>query len=248
MIYKRKRALDINLIHAKELAELGLLKEYAMFLYLKSKYPNSCVYNYSQKRISEKFNLSRTAVKKYIKIFLDLKWCRMHCGNLVFNKLKNIDDNKQKILYNLEISESGKIKEILHSLRLKILHVIQGQFDTLKKLRYDLIHAQHTSVISKAKRLLKRIGVKESKLPEASDQLTISMNKFAKMFKCSIGTAHNIMTRYKKSGEVLCIAGFRKQFKRTRNPQLINAILDKIKGTYYYDGIIYKTECNKYQF
>jgi len=247
MVFKKKRELLINVVHAKELAEQGFLKEYAMFLYLKSKYRNSCIYSYSQKKLSEKFGISRSSAKKHVSLFLELGWCRMSADNLIFNKLKNIDDNKEKRLIYLEISTQGKVKEIVYNLRLKILQSLQDSFNTLKTVGRDILHASDTKSFTKAKKLLKKIGVKQSSLPTENDQLKISMLYFSKMFKCSVASAHGIITSFKNNGDVLCLGGLRTFVKATRNPLIIKAALN-YGGFYYKDGCIYKTECNQYIF
>lgn len=247
MEFKRRRELLINIVHAKELSEAGLLKEYSLFLYLKSKYRNSCFYNYSQNRLSKEFGISRASAKKHIALFLKLGWCRMSAKHLIFNKLKSIDDNKEKRLIYLKISDNGKVKEIVYNLRLKILQSLQDSFNTLKTVGRDILHPKNSRTLTKAKKLLRRIGVKQSSLPAENDQLKISINKFSKMFNCSMTSAHNIISSFKKNGDVQCIGGLRKYIMKTNNPSLIKAALSK-SGFYYRDGIIYQTSCNQYIF
>jgi len=246
-VYKQKRELLINLIHAKELAEAGLLKEYAMFLYMKSGFKNSCIYNYTQQGLSIKFNISRPAVKKHISLFLKMGWCRLHGNNLIFNKLKNIDSNKHKQRFVLEISETGKVKEIVYNLRLKILHLLQSNFNKLKKLRFDYNHAKDSRTLNAAKRLLRRIGSNLKSLPSQNEQLKISMNYFAKMFNCSIASAHGIVASFKKNGDVQCIGGLRKYIMTSSDPAIIKGALCNA-GYYYRNGNVYKSECNQYIF
>lgn len=248
MEFKRKRELEINIVHAKELAELGLLKEYAFFLYLKSKYRNSCIYNYSVNKVAQKFGLSRLAVKKHVNKLISLGWCKIENGHLHCIKLSKIDENKQKIIHVISITSSGGIRQILYTLRLKILQNVQNQFNTLKKLSFDLNHSQDIRTLKKAKTLLRRIGIQKSKLPSQEAQLQISMSKIAKMFKCSISMAHKIIESFKVAGDVLCIGGLRKFIAKTNNMKMVKTWVNWIPGSYYRNGCLYKTECNKYIF
>ena len=171
----------------------------------------------------------------------------MSADNLIFNKLKNIDGNKEKRLIYLEISTQGKVKEIVYNLRLKILQSLQDSFNTLKTVGRDILHPSDTRTLTKATKLLRRIGVKQSSLPTENDQLKISILKFSKMFNCSPSSAHGIITKMKQNRDVLCIGGLRKFVKATKNPLIIKAALN-YGGFYYKDGGIYKTECNQYIF
>lgn len=245
-VYKRKRELDINIILTADLAEKGLLKEFAFFLYFKSKYRNSCIFDYSQKSVSEKFDLSRPIVKKYVDKLLKLGWCEMHHGNLIFKKLKNIDTFYHKRIYRLRVSQRGGVKGVLRTLRLLVLKNKQISFDSLKQLKLDLSTPSNLGVLKRAKKLVKKIGVVPEKLPSQEDRLRISMRKFAKMFGCSQGMAYNIIRDFKENGDIVCIPGGNVRLKKAKCPYLVRNFLRQTKGTFYINGGIYKPQCNEY--
>ena len=99
------------------------LRQYATFLYLKSLFKKGCFYNYTHDGFAEKSGMSRSAVRKYIKIFLDKGWCRKHGKNLMFKGLKHYRKsgfNKTFILKSKTVK--GIIKEFYYII-LKIIRM-----------------------------------------------------------------------------------------------------------------------------
>jgi len=245
--YKRKKGFTVNVLLAKELAEKGQLKHLAMFIYLKNRYDNGCIYKYTQVKLAAKFGISRSAVRKHVKWFLDNGWCHIHEGNLIFNPFKKFDTSRAKFMRVYQV-DNKKVKEIVFDLRLLIFQRIQENFNELKKVRHEHILCENHHSYKKAKAFLKRIDKNVLELPTASCQLQISIRKMSKMFGCSVGSAHNIIVSYKKSQDVLCISPGREIVIRATNHNVIKSALNSVPGSYYYNGMVYANRCNQYIF
>lgn len=239
------RSLDINKINLIAIAKSGRLKDLSAFLYLKSFYSNSCVFNYTQKSLAEKSGLSLSAVRKYIKSFLNSGWCKMHGKNLLFVKLNKFDHNKKKVIVKFEIADS--IKQIFKDLQLLVLKNKQNQFNRYKQLSLDLHTPQNLNSYKAAQRTVKRKNIDVDKLPGEKDLMSISMSKIASMLGCSVGSAHNRIKELKKSNSILCVNG-RKEIIKTSNMNQVKVLLEDIPNSYYHNGYVMAVSCNKYRF
>lgn len=238
--------LRVNMTNVQSMADNGLLKHYAVFLKLKSLNRKSIIFDYTQKKLSKVSGMSISAVRKYVKFFLENNWCRLHCGHLVFNKLHSIDSNKQKLIKVLRTDRT--IKEILTDLYLLILQKKQLQFDKFKKLKRDLSLSQNVYKSKKANALLDKLGLDANNLPNANDNIKLSINGMSKLFGgCSKGKAAGIIKALKLSGSVTCIAGKRTGFLMP-NKQCAQAYLDSHKNCYYHNNTVWQVECNSYIF
>jgi len=227
------------------LGESGLIKEYAHFLYLKSLYKNGCVFNFTHLGLSKKSRLSRAAIKKHIKLFLDLGWCRIHSGNLIFNKREIFDESKQIIKTEFQIKST--VKEILYDLYLIILKNKQKQFDSLRKLRHDIDCSQNPYLKNRAEKLLKKYGLNVNKLPLANDELKVSTEKLSQLFKCSVGKCAGIIKTLKTSGLIQVFSDRNSIFK-IYNKKMMKCIISENPGCYVSGNFVVKVECNKYRF
>lgn len=81
--------MKVNVIHVLELNQAKKLKYLAVFLKMKALYSNSCIYDFRSAKC-EKLNLSRPTLRKYVNCFIQLGWCRVHEGNLIFNKIETV--------------------------------------------------------------------------------------------------------------------------------------------------------------
>lgn len=232
--------------NVQSMAENGHLKHYAVFLKLKGLSRKSCIFSYTQEKLAATSGMSRSAIRKYVKFFLSNNWCRIHSGNLIFNKLCSFDENKQKLIIPVNVNKP--IKEILSNLYLLILKKKQIQFDKFKKLKRDLYLSQDTFASKKAEWLVEKLGVEVDNLPNANDKLKLSVTGMSKLFgNCSKGKAAGIIKQLKLSGAVKCITGKRTVIKMP-NKQCIEAYMEANPNTYTYKGFVWKVECNSYVF
>lgn len=237
--------LNINITQVVDFGKCGLIKEYAHFLYLKSLYKNSCVYNYTHLGLSKKSRLSRAAVKKHVSLFLELGWCRIHSGNLIFNKRDSFDENKQRVKEKFKIRST--VKEILYDLYLVILKNKQKQFDSLKKLRHDIDCSQNPYLKTRAEKLLRKYGLNVQKLPSANAQLKISTENISKLFKCSVGKCAAIIKKLKVEGLIEVISERASHYK-TYSKKMMKGIVAEMPNSYISGNFVVKVECNKYRF
>lgn len=235
------KTLDINIVNLSSIAEANRLKEFASFLYLKSLYSNSCVFNYTQVGLSKKSGLPLSNIKKCVKSFLSSGWCRVHKGNLVFNKIKSFDHNKKKIIASVEITNP---KQILKDLQKLILNNLQDKFNRLVRLKADLLNS-YPKISRSAQRKVERLGLDPSKLPGENDMLSVSMNKIGKLFGCSVGSAASVIKELKTNGSILCVT----ERKLVEVHSLgVKPIMQEMPNTYYHNGNLFIVSCNKYIF
>jgi len=233
--------LDINVINLSTIAEANRLKEFATFLYLKSLYSNSCIFNYTQVGLAKKSQLPISRIKKSVKSFLDSGWCRIHKGNLIFNKIKTFDHHKKKIIKSIEITNP---KQILKSLQKLILENLQNKFNRLAKLNADLLNS-YPKTRRAAERKVEKLGLDAHKLPGENDMLSISMNKISKLLGCSVGSAANVIKSFKTDGSIFCVTE-RKIVKTFA--QGVKSYMQMNPNSYYHNGNLFVVSCNKYNF
>lgn len=238
-------SLDINKINLIAITNSGRLKDFAAFLYLKSIYSNSCVFNYTQKSLADKSNMSIASVRKYIKSFLNSGWCKIHGKNLVFVKLNKFDHHKKKMLFKFSVANN--IKQIVKDLQLVILRNKQSQFNRYKQLGLDLYTPPNLQSYKTALKTVKRRGIDVKKLPGEKDLMTISMSKIASLLGCSVGSAYNRIKELKKSNSIFCVNG-RKEIIKTSNMIQVKVLLEDIPNSYYHNGYVIAVSCNKYKF
>jgi len=235
------KTLDVNIMNLKSIAEADRLKEFSMFLYLKSLYSNSCVFNYTQIGLAKKSGIPLSSVKRNVKSFLASGWCRIHRGNLIFNKIKSFDHHKKKIIESIEITNP---KQILKDLRKLILNNLQDRFNRLAKLKADLLNS-YPKTRRAAERKVAKLGLDANKLPGENDMLSVSMNKISKLFGCSVGSAAAEIKSLKENGQIFCVTE-RKIISSCRLGA--KAFMGSVPNSYYHNGNLFVVSCNKYIF
>jgi len=237
--------VEVNVLNIKSMSDKGLLRELAVFMFIKSQFKNSCVYDYTQQSLSDKTGISRSAVRKYVKFFLDNNWCRIHKGNLVFTGLKNFDDNKKKIITDLKIRIG--IKELIVDFQLLLLKHKQAQFNRMSDYRRDLNNPSNVSQYKAALKAVKKYGYDKDKLPDANARLQISIKKLSEWLNCSVGKASMIIKKLQKRG-LISVIRCKQTIMKTMCPNTIKALLSVHKGSYYRNGYVTKVCCNFYSF
>lgn len=237
--------LSLNKIQLQDMIAAGLLKEYVVFLKIKAKYKNSCFYAYTQKRLSLKTGIPLSCIRKCVKVFLDRGWCRMHCGNLIFNPLKTFDDNNFRLITSIDLGKP--IKNILNDLYLILLREKQSKFDNLKKLGRELHKPSSLKSYKKAVKTLRKIKKSKKELPKGSDQLQIPVKNISKMFNCSIGKAHKILTDLCLSGRISVYPGIMKMIMYTQDKIKLKAATS-VENVFAIGACVYYKPCNQYNF
>lgn len=235
----------------QEMIESGTEKELAVFLHLKSKFINSCIYNYTQQSLADKTGFSRSFIKKYISFFLKEKWAFMHGDNLMLVKVSKIDrSNKKKIL--IDIDTSGTYKDILERLQYEYLKHKAAQAEWYSKLCRDLKQMSLNEAKAKEKKISKKVPYlkirhKASYGESGNDKFRVSFSMLAKWFKCSVGKAHSIIKK-------LCRTGFIDYTVRYLTVKAKNAkeakqrLINDPKSFYTNRGYVCRVACNEYVF
>jgi hypothetical protein len=239
--------LSINKIQVQDIISAGLLKEYVVFLKIKAKYPNSCFYAYTQKRLSAKTGIPLNCIRKCVKVFLERGWCRMHCNNLIFNPLKTFDEHKQRLITSINLGKP--IKDILSDLYLIVLRLKQEQFDKLKKLGCELHKPCSHWSYKRALRTLRKIKAKKSALPKGSDHLSISIKNISLMLNVSMGKCHKILTDLYKKGRITVYPGEIRRIMYTTDKIKLNAVASSgVYGLFIIGNCVYQNTCHCYNF
>lgn len=174
------------------------LKEYAAFCYFKYLFRNGCIYNYNSNKLSTKCKYSPAFIRKNVKKFLDKGWCRMHSGNLIFNKSSHFNGTQSEIkLYDEANIKKCSIKEILRYFYLQIIKLHDSKLSRLKKLKSDL-KSNKTRIRHKAEEYADAMEKankkwKRGNLPNEMTRLKLTNSKLGKLFNCSAGKASGIV-------------------------------------------------------
>jgi hypothetical protein len=235
-----------NIKEIERIAAEGKLKSLGVFIIMKHRYRNGVIYNYTIKGLASEFGHSRVFIKKMIDFYIDSGWCVVNGRNLIFTRHGKLDKPNKFLKYKIDVFYGITLKEVLYDLRLAILKRKQANLDYLKSIERCANRPTNLKSHKWALKSIKRMGLKRESLPPESANLKVSMSGFAKMFGCSRASAHGIVKSFKKAQDVFCYQGFAIQFMRTSNPAIVKSILGAISGTYYRDGVVYKTQCNQY--
>lgn len=227
------------------MSDSGQLRKFATFIYIKSQFKNSCVYKYTQQSLSEKTGISRSAIRKYVKFFLDSGWCRLDHGNLIFNKMRVLDKNEKRIISDVKIRIG--IKELIIDLQLLLLKHKQAQFNRIVRLGIEIKDPKSIKPHQSANRIVKKYGYNVDKLPSERAKLQISIKKLSEWLNCSVGKVSQLLKSLQKRGlisitKVRNIVGYSKTFEGAK------ALLNMNENSYYSRGYIVKVSCNYYNF
>lgn len=229
--YRHKVKANIKL--TRLFVDSGIERYYAVFLKLKSVHTNGRYYNYSPYKMAQQSGLSRNAIQKYMKFFIENKWVRVTGNDIVFIsswKLKKLYDIKLKADYPVN---NGSISEIVKSLRYEILKAKERQFKYANQLRKDQCNPTGKGALKRHKKAVK------SKLyffGEFSEHLKISQKKLANLINKSRTTVGRLI----KDMGATVIPG-KKSYYKCNN-------VDLPYGFYYNNGYVVKIECNSYIF
>lgn len=218
----------------------NLVKEFAVWLNLKSIYRNGCFYKYSMRSLEKKTGFSNTLIKKYIKKFMDLGWCRLHSGNLSFVSLKRIGASTKR--HRLEIV-GASVREITLSLHHAILKREESQYHYKREKVNDFLnpgrnrHKEHRS----AKRYFKKLGYEPTKI--ASETFHLSLKTIGKMLGRSVSGAHRTI---KALGSKIKVGYSHKIMSKCFDKRYFDS--DYYKKCFVMGNTIYKVNANHYEF
>lgn len=222
---------------------LDKLRYLAAFLLFKSKYSNSCVYDYTENSLAQKTGLSRSSVRKYIKYFVSRGYVHYHGKNLVFNKLKDVDGIDHKDLTIIE-PRGLTITQITRILYKELLKRRQRGFEFARQLNRDLTTACYKTQ-RRAKILKKRLN-REKKLPGENDDLCLSFKSLAALLNCSKSKAHGIINHFKRDFAI--VSSQKVVLAKGISRNVARVLLMDNPGAFFYNGAVIKNSCNKYFF
>jgi transposase len=110
------------------------LKLFSLFIKMKRRYKNSCVYGFSYRKLALKVGISVSSLQKCIPIFRRKGWISEHNGNLVFKRIGLIDEAKGKVVQRFYFDVNEKYTDILKRLKLRLLQQKHDQFMFVKKV------------------------------------------------------------------------------------------------------------------
>lgn len=216
--------MHINYFDILHYLETGNGRDFAAFIFLKSKYRNSTIYKYSTGKAFDT-GISRNSLKKYIHRFLELGWCEMRGRDVFFKQIIQFSKARKRVGVYIQLKNS--INETLQGLRHLLLVTKEKQFNWMKKVhrdrsREDLLRDSDADTYC-------FLEVFENSPPGAVIQKVkndafietyenchffLSFKKIAKWFGCSPAMAQKIMRKMEKSG---LIKSFKKELGILRN-------------------------------
>lgn len=237
--------MKLNILYIQEHLNEKSLKYFANFLYLKSLYSNSCIYNYTEQSFADKVGGSRSKWRKYVKYFIKQGWCRFHNKNLVFNKLKNIDTVKKKVIE--EITNTLSPQVILDQLYHFALKVKQTQFNRFKKTNRDFLTPTNSKAYKSAKKAIRKHNITVQSNLSEGDRLKLSMVSIGDLFSCSPSKACTIIKRLERNDKIK-VYKEPKMFLKVTDKRMINSAIESGVFTYVKGNYLFKNPCNRYEF
>ena len=211
-----------------------IARYYAVFLKFKTLHTNSRIYNTSTYNISKQSGLSRTAVNKYMKFFLDNGWAVQSYTSVTFISLEKLKELYGITLkHNIKIECGNKVSDIVSTLRYEIFKHKQAQFNYIKSASNDKFNPRGKNALAKYKRALKILPTCKS---EVLGNLKISVKKLGLLIGKSASTASNLI---KEKGAVVI---------RTKSTIMKCKNIHLPHGCFWNNGFIIKVECNSYIF
>lgn len=236
--------MQINVVNLKVLSDKGLLRHLAVFITIKSKYRNGCIYNYTQESLASKTNISRSAIRKYVKFFLDNGWCRIADGNLCFNGLGKLDKEPKRVLADVKAKGT---KELIQEFQLLLLKHKQAQFNRIRSLGNEINTPTNIKAHKSAIKMVRKYGYNKSKLPPESAKLKMSIKSIAKWLNCSVGKTVAVLDRLRTKG-LISITKCRNVIGFSHIEARIDKWLADNENSFCVRGWVIQVSCNEYVF
>lgn len=190
-VYRWKMLLTVPIKIINECRDEAQLKQLADFIFIKTLYKNSCIYNASQSNLSRKTGFSRTKITKLLKTFKKNGWVRYHHNNLIFAW----DKSKYGVFATINFITQ---QDILNQLQLFILRNKRSQCLYANKLRKDLNPSGYIS-LKDYKKAVKHDRERHYK-GAICDDFVLSTKGAARLFNCSTSSANRILLNLEKQG------------------------------------------------
>lgn len=227
----------------------GELRDLSGFLFFKHFYSKAVIYNYTPRSLSKRIGLSVTLIKRYMAIFEKRKWIIKDGNHIRFAKMNDVDDNKFKRRYELDIKGST-ISEINDLLLLQIIKFKNNQFQYIKKAKSDLLkNVTDLKDYKRLKRIEKKYDLRERKIinGESSNLFNISMQKLGYLLNISRSSASLLVNRLSKKQLLTIVRNVFVQDIQCWNSNITQCLLDN-KGHFVFNNKIYKIYANSYIF
>lgn len=209
----------------------------ADFIFMKTLYSNSCLYNRSYSNLSRKTGFSRTKITKLIKTFTERGWVRQHANNIVLAW----DKTKYKAFTIIKFITPN---DILNQLHLFLLKSKQQQCMYANRLRKDLKLMRFVPK-HRFKRMLKQDSKKKYS-GAICDRFVMSSNSAGKLFKCKAANGNRILLTLERAG-LIFINRHRKCFVKRCSKQHFEYFSPPKKAIgsfYWFKGGIYNSPPN----
>ena len=211
---------------------------YANFVYLKTLYSNSCIYDYTIKKLADKAKKSRTFIRSNVNFFLKAGWCRMHGKNLIFNTnehLSNLYGIKFKHYCTLRFQNIEQLKLEMYN---KLLLNKKRQVDYIIKLKHDLFNPRTLKALKRAKRYFFGENV------AIDEKFTISYMALAELFNSSKSYAFNIVSKLIKADYMRKQRNITLVLRNVTNEFFKSLLLGS--NYFIFRGSLYKSDSNNY--
>lgn len=247
--------LRINPQVIKVISDEGDLRLLAVFLRLKSEFKNSCIYNSTDAKLAGILKVSRQTAGRMRKQ-LELKgWVKYHNNNLMLLKVSEISryyvcNKPEKFSKKANVyleCKNKTVKELETYLRYLIIKHKEVNKNFAMELSHDLNKPKTVKEYKKLLSLSKKYSIGASE-GENDYRLQISYKGIAKLLKCSVGSAYNIVRKFAR--KTLLHVHTKKEVLLSNIPEHIwNDFLSYqmvYKNCIYSYGHIIKIHCNKY--
>lgn len=180
----------------------------ALFVWVKlhSIYKHPIFYNFSYAKLSEQTGISHTSLRKYIPRMIEMEWCSIKNGKLVFKGLNKFHKNSKYPKYQKKFNQKSgcilipvhkdKNKQILEFRNAVIRHNIEKQKRQVnKKLKLvSKCNSPHARLTKSELKYVQKNNISRVNEPNLSNQ------SFGKLINKSMATGRRLQEQLKKAG------------------------------------------------
>jgi len=196
--------MQLNLQLTYRAAELDIMKQYALFVKVKSIYRHSIIYNYTPSKLAKITGLHRKTVDRYVKKLIANGFCEMRNGHLLFKKPKKIIGKSKSV--QIIIKKNYSQERILDIIYLSLIkdNKRQQAFNIAvefgsKSITRAMKFLRNYEINLNEKNLIKKIMV--SKGSEKKNRLAnrpiFTVKSLANLFSVSVPTSRATIQRLK---------------------------------------------------
>ena len=172
---------------------------FALFLFLKSKFENSRVYNYNPTSLAAKLKISRYLVSKYIGIIQKNNWGYYSKNDFVLYSFWRVMKSDRAERYKIQICQKETLKTLVEKINIIILsNNIQNQ-DKLSRYRSYYTNSNRKDLSLREYKKIKDRFDHSKHSAGYEEEVVIGFRRLSEILNCSIGYVSIFIKRLVKN-------------------------------------------------